>query len=1402
MKLTKKKSIVLSAGAVAAVAYLGACGDDVTQVAKDGFESVATFKDLPECMEDNDGEMLLVKESAAVYLCSDSAWKKMSGVEGAAGKEGTSCTVSALKDSSGYDVLCGGQKKGVLLNGANGTNGINGVDGKSAYEIAKAGGYKGTEAQWLESLKGASGKNGTNGVNGKSAYEIAKAGGYTGSESEWLESLKGASGQSCSAAVADNGIVVSCGGEYVGTLTNGAEGEPCTGKTLENGNIQVTCGTFVGEIRNGKSAYDLAVEKGYTGTLEEWLASLKGANGTDGTSCTVQASSATEGGYTLTCGESSVEIKDGSVGTNCTVQESETLGGYDLTCGGNTVHIKDGKNGTPGQTGATGADGKNCTVAANESSNPQSYTLTCGESSVVIKDGASGANGANGTSCTVGAKNDMAGVYTLTCGESSVDIKDGAAGTSCTVQENEGATPKSYTLNCGGQSVVVSDGANGINGANGVNGVDGSSCTVAEKNNSAGVYVLTCGESSVEIKDGAAGAGCSVLENVGSSPKTYTLTCGTQSVTVSDGANGVNGANGSGCTVQENSGTSPQSYTLTCGSSSIVIKDGVAGVNGVNGLNGADGKSCVVTENSTPGYYTLTCGNSSVEIAAGLAGANGKSAYELAVEKGYTGTLDEWLASLVGANGTNGTNGIDGKSAYELAVEKGYTGTLDEWLASLKGENGTNGANGTNGSNGKDGDNCTRVDNKDGTVTLKCGESDAGVLVYKAVCGSTPFDPDSAICDARDGQLYKTVVIGEGQHAQTWMAQNLNYNKSGSYCGGGVLGTDVEGDCSVYGRLYTWADAKDVCPAGWHLPTLSEFKDLVRNADKGWSADWDDTWNTDNAAGGKLKSTSGWDDNGNGTDELHFTGLPAGYRYYATSKFYNVGTSADFWSSTPYGASNAYRMNLVKGDAIAYLHSNVVGLSFSVRCMKNPKCGSKEFDPSVQFCSAGKLYNLCGGVDYDPATQFCDTRDNQIYKKVTIGEGTHAQTWMAENLNYSKSGSWCGGGTNDATTEGDCSVYGRLYTWADAKDVCPAGWHLPSRGEYKTLFRSVDKGWSADWDDAWNTGSNAVGGKLKANSDLWADNGKGTDNYSFAGLPAGFSNGVTTLFVNVGADAHFWSTTPYDASNAYRMWMGKGNTFATLYPNYAGNGLSVRCLANVCGTKTFDPSSQFCYEEQLYDRCGTVEYDPATQFCDTRDKKVYKTVKIGTQTWMAENLNYNASGSVCHSNNAANCDKYGRLYNWTTAMSGSTCTSEATCNALGKVKGVCPTGWHLPAWSEFDALVKTAGGLSTLTWIEATSTSYYIVGVGAKLKDPTTGVWPTAGNVDKTDANSGFAALTAGNYNGSAFSNLGSITYFWSSTATSSDNAYYVALYDHSPDVFRNNFDKVANWFSVRCLKD
>ena len=127
------------------------------------------------------------------------------------------------------------------------------------------------------------------------------------------------------------------------------------------------------------------------------------------------------------------------------------------------------------------------------------------------------------------------------------------------------------------------------------------------------------------------------------------------------------------------------------------VQEWLASLKGADGAAGADGQDGVNGTNGRDG-------------ADGAAGRDGKSAYQLAVDGGFSGTLAEWLTSLNGTDGADGadgsdgvngrhgvdgSNGIDGKSAYDLAVDEGYSGTLSEWLQSLKGADGADGTNGS-----------------------------------------------------------------------------------------------------------------------------------------------------------------------------------------------------------------------------------------------------------------------------------------------------------------------------------------------------------------------------------------------------------------------------------------------------------------------------------------------------------------------------------------------------------------------------------------------------------------------------------------------------------------------------------------------------------------------------------
>ena len=171
--------------------------------------------------------------------------------------------------------------------------------------------------------------------------------------------------------------------------------------------------------------------------------------------------------------------------------------------------------------------------------------------------------------------------------------------------------------------------------------------------------------------------------------------------------------------------------------------------------------------------------------------------------------------------------------------------------------------------------------------------------------------------DPRDGQSYDIVQIG----SQTWMAENLNYETETSAC--------PEGDkrnCSKYGRLYTWEEAKQICPEGWRLPDSADFEQIISNAGGA------------EMAGNSLKSTSGWFKKGNGTDDFGFNALPAGYRLAGNGatggKFDGIGGYAHLWSASETPDGLAYYLLLDFSSKSAKLSAFGKDESRSVRCVK------------------------------------------------------------------------------------------------------------------------------------------------------------------------------------------------------------------------------------------------------------------------------------------------------------------------------------------------------------------------------------------------------------------------------------------------------------------------------------
>ncbi len=260
----------------------------------------------------------------------------------------------------------------------------------------------------------------------------------------------------------------------------------------------------------------------------------------------------------------------------------------------------------------------------------------------------------------------------------------------------------------------------------------------------------------------------------------------------------------------------------------------------------------------------------------------------------------------------------------------------------------------------------------------------------------------------------------------------------------------------------------------------------------------------------------------------------------------------------------------------------------------------------------------------------------------------------------------------------------------------------------------------------------------------------------------------------------------------------------------AKSSSSSKGAENSSSSKNVESSSSFEVSEH-YDcsvyKCVTTEYlnqemlaaGKYGELLDVRDSQVYRTVQIGEQVWMAQNLNYASvdgnmdykKGSFCYDDIEENCDTYGKIYSWTASAdmpsTYSTSTFVSEKRNEEKYQGACPAGYHIPQYEEVVTLLTYAGGVDSSDNIGKLSSAF---------------LWS-----DSTIANMyGLSLLPGGwitdyeSYRDGGYGNR-----FWLALDTKRTGAYIWGYATDDTEAgyhfdFRMNYQRYK--FSIRCIKD
>ena len=869
-------------------------------------------------------------------------------------------------------------------------------------------------------------------------------------------------------------------------------------------------------------------------------------------------------------------------------------------------------------------------------------------------------------------------------------------------------------------------------------------------------------------------------------------------------------------------------------------KDGLPGEKGEKGDPGAigvDGKEGFPGDKGDKGEP----GANGADGKDGLTGDKGDKGEPGA--KGLDGK--DGLSGEKGVKGDQGVKGLDGKDG--LPGDKGAKG--DPGAKGLDGKDGLPGAKGDKGDPGAKG-----LDGKDG---LPGAKGDKGELGAKGLDGKDGLpgakgdkgEPGAKGADGKDGLPGVKGDKGEPGAKGADGKDGLPGEKGDK----GDSGVGYQPGNAKNQLMYWNGTAWVVLTAGSNGQRLTICDDVL-------------TWTTEGICPGKIKELNCGTSTNNGTltANIPASGVSSVIAYTGGNGSPHQGQTITSTGVTGLTATLAAG-NFANGNG---------SLTYEISGTPSAN-GTASFAVNI----GGKTCTLTLNVIV-PTSGYGENItdvDGNSYKTVYIG----TQQWMGENLKTSKysdgstilnltnpsefvnnkSGAWALY-NNDASKN---DQYGKLYNWYALnpttngnKNVCPAGWHVPTDEEWQILSNYIQ----------------GNSGKLKQEGTLtWQSPNTGATNSTlFSAVPGGYTSGGG---VGLGSSGYWWSVTEVNSNLAYNRGMLNINTAFYRNNDKSKNlGCSVRCLKGEptpqpiqgsiqgidCGTATNNGtltanipasgvSSVIAYTggngsphqgqtitstgvtgltatlaagnfangngSLTYEISGTPSANGTASFavniggktCTLTlnvivptsgygenitdvDGNSYKTVYIGTQQWMGENLKTskysdgstilnltnpsefvnNKSGAwALYNNDASKNDQYGKLYNWYAL--------NPTTNGN---KNVCPAGWHVPTDEEWQIL------------------SNYIQGNSGKLKQEGTLTWQSP-NTGAT--NSTLFSAVPGGYTSGGGVGLGSSGYWWSVTEVNSNLAYNRGMLYVNTAFYRNN-DKSKNLgCSVRCLK-